>query len=241
MVSLMIHFLWKWVGLVILDDDQGVQFLSDMKEEMKINEICLAFVNMIPANMQLYIERAEIYYFQIMTSSANVVIIYGNVNSTLEVSFRRWEMLGIWRLWITTSQWDVISRSRDFTIDSFHGTLSLSHHYREISTFKHFIQKTNFSAYPEAVSLMRLGWIYFNCSVSVSECKTLNHCLSNTILELLPWHSFDMAMNDERYNIYNAVYAVAHAFHNMHLQQVDIKVLESWEGLIPRCMQVNMI
>ncbi|XP_032766044.1 vomeronasal type-2 receptor 116-like [Rattus rattus] len=239
MVSLMIHFLWKWVGLVILDDDQGVQFLSDMKEEMKINEICLAFVNMIPANMQLYIERAEIYYFQIMTSSANVVIIYGNVNSTLEVSFRRWEMLGIWRLWITTSQWDVISRSRDFTIDSFHGTLSLSHHYREISTFKHFIQKTNFSAYPEAVSLMRLGWIYFNCSVSVSECKTLNHCLSNTILELLPWHSFDMAMNDERYNIYNAVYAVAHAFHNMHLQQVDIKVLESWEGLIPRCMQVN--
>ncbi|XP_063120468.1 vomeronasal type-2 receptor 116-like [Rattus norvegicus] len=239
MVSLMIHFIWKWVGLVILDDDQGVQFLSDMKEEMKINEICLAFVNMIPANMQLYIERAETYYFQIMTSSAKVVIIYGNVNSTLEVSFRRWEMLGIWRLWITTSQWDVISRSRDFTIDSFHGTLSLSHHYREISTFKHFIQKTNFSAYPEAVSLVRLGWIYFNCSVSVSECKTLNHCLSNTILELLPWHSFDMAMNDERYNIYNAVYAVAHAFHNMHLQEVDIKVWESWEGLIPRCMQVN--
>ncbi|GAB1300911.1 Vomeronasal 2, receptor 118 [Apodemus speciosus] len=239
MVSLMIHFSWKWVGLVILDDDDGVQFLSDMKEEMKIKEICLAFVNVIPVNMELYIERAETYYYQIMTSSANVVIIYGDMNSTLEVSFRRWETLGIRRLWVTTSQWDVISRSRDFTIDSLHGTLSLSHRYQEIPTFKHFIQQTNFSAQSEDVSLERLGWIYSNCSVSVSDCKTLNHCPSNTTLEWLPMHSFDMAMNDERYNLYNAVYAVAHAFHNRNHQQLDIQVMESWEGLTPRCMQVN--
>ena len=122
MVSLMIHFSWTWVGLVLLDDDDGVQFLSDIKEEMKINEICLAFVNVIPVNMELYIERAETYYYQIMTSSANVVIIYGNVNSTLEVSFRRWEALGIRRLWVTTSQWDVISRSTDFTMEYLQGT-----------------------------------------------------------------------------------------------------------------------
>ncbi|XP_052021452.1 vomeronasal type-2 receptor 116-like [Apodemus sylvaticus] len=239
MVSLMIHFSWKWVGLVILDDDDGVQFLSDMKEKMKRNEVCLAFVNVIPVNMELYIERAETYYYQIMTSSANVVIIFGNVDSTLEVSFRRWETLGIRRLWITTSQWDVISRSRDFTIDSSHGTLSLSHHYQGIPTFKHFIQQTNFSAHPEDVSQERLGWIYFNCSVSVSDCKTLNHCSSNSTLEWLPMHSSDMAMNDERYNIYNAVYAVAHAFHNRNLQRVDIQVMKSWKGLIPSCMQVN--
>ncbi|XP_028640033.1 vomeronasal type-2 receptor 116-like, partial [Grammomys surdaster] len=239
MVSLMIHFSWQWVGLVILDDDQGAQFLSDMKGEMRSKEFCLAFVNVIPVNIQLYVERAETYYYQIMTSSANVVIIYGDNNSTLEVSYRRWEALGIRRLWVTTSQWDLISRSRDFTTDSFHGTLSLSHHYQEISTFKHFIQRTNFSAYPEDVSLVRLGWMYFNCSVSVSDCKALTHCSSNTTLEWLPRHSFDMAMNDERYNIYNAVYAVAHAFHNMLLQQVDSQVLKSWKGLIPRCMQVN--
>ncbi|XP_051028955.1 vomeronasal type-2 receptor 116-like isoform X2 [Acomys russatus] len=239
MVSLMIHFSWNWVGLVILGDDQGVQFLLDVRGEMKINGVCLAFVNVIPVNMQLYIQRAETYYHQIMTSSANVVILYGNLNSTLEVSFRRWQTLGIRRLWVTTSQWDAISRTRDFSTDSFHGTFTFSHHYQEIPTFKHFIQKISVSAYPEGVSLLRLGWIYFNCSVSVSDCKTLNHCSSNTSLEWLPWHNFDMAMNDEHYNIYNAVYAVAHAFHNMQLQQLDINVMESWKGMTLKCLQVN--
>ena len=45
---------------------------------------------MIPEDMQLYMTRAKIYDEEIMTSTAKVVIIYGEMNSTLEVSFRRW-------------------------------------------------------------------------------------------------------------------------------------------------------
>ena len=126
MVSLMLHFRWTWIGLVISDDDQGIQFLSDSTEEMQRHGICLAFVNMIPENMQIYMTRATIYDKQIMTSSAKVVIIYGEMNSTLEVSFRRWEYLFARRIWITTSQWDVITIKRDFNLDFFMG-LSLLH------------------------------------------------------------------------------------------------------------------
>ncbi|MRI72284.1 hypothetical protein FDP56_18070 [Enterococcus casseliflavus] len=122
----MLHFRWTWIGLVISDDDQGIQFLSDLREEMQRHGICLAFVNMIPENMQIYMTRAKIYDKQIMTSSAKVVIIYGEMNSTLEISFRRWEYLGARRIWITTSQWDVITNKKDFSLDFFMG-LSLLH------------------------------------------------------------------------------------------------------------------
>ena len=94
----MLHFRWTWIGLVISDDDQGIQFLSDLREEMQRHGICLAFVNMIPENMQIYMTRATIYDKQIMTSSAKVVIIYGEMNSTLEISFRRWVYLGARRI-----------------------------------------------------------------------------------------------------------------------------------------------
>ena len=104
--------------MVISDDDQSIQFLSDMREEMQRHGICLAFVNMIPENMQIYMTRATIYDKQIMTSSAKVVIIYGEMNSTLEISFRRWAYLGARRIWITTSQWDVITIKRDFALIS---------------------------------------------------------------------------------------------------------------------------
>jgi vomeronasal 2 receptor len=47
--------------------------------------------------------RAKIYNKQIMETTAKVAIIYGEMNSTLEVSFRRWEDLGVRKIWITTS------------------------------------------------------------------------------------------------------------------------------------------
>lgn len=111
---------------------------------------------MIPMNTKLYISKAELHDKQILTSSAKAVVIYGDMNSTLEVSFRRWEYLGNWRIWVTTSQGDSITRTRDFTPNTFHGTFSFSHQHQEISSFKNFIQTSNSSKCPEYVSLVRL-------------------------------------------------------------------------------------
>uniref|UniRef100_A0A8C5K116 Vomeronasal 2, receptor 118 n=1 Tax=Jaculus jaculus TaxID=51337 RepID=A0A8C5K116_JACJA len=241
MVSLLLHFKWTWVGLVITDDDQGVQFFSNLRQEMHRNEICLAFVNVIPVNMQVYIMRAETYYNQIVTSSAKVVIIYGEKNSTLEVSFRRWECLGTQRIWVTTSKWNTLTRKRDFNLDLYLNTFIFSHHHHEISSFKNFIQTVNFSTYPNGITLKQLSWMYFNCSTSISYCKTMNNCSSNTILEWLLQHSFDMSMNDDCYNIYNAAYAVAHAFHEKLIQQVDIRGMEKQTHLMHDIQFTNPI
>lgn len=90
-VSLMIHFNWNWVGLAISDVYQGIQFLSDLREETEVKRVCLAFVIIIPINRESYKSRAEVYNNQIMTSSTKVVIIYGETNSNLAISFRMWE------------------------------------------------------------------------------------------------------------------------------------------------------
>ncbi|XP_052569650.1 vomeronasal type-2 receptor 116-like isoform X1 [Peromyscus californicus insignis] len=219
MISLMIHFSWNWVGLAISDNDQGTQFLSDLRREMEQNTICFAFVNMIPVNMNLYMSRAEVYYNQIMTSSSNVVIIYGDTDSTLAESFRMWESLGIQRVWITTSQWDVIPSQSDLTLDSSHRTLAFAHHHTEISGFKNFLQTLS-PLTPNEI-LPSLEWMKFNCEVSDSKCKTLMNCSSNASLEWLKVETFDMAFNDVNYDIYDAVYMVAHFFNMMLLQPVN--------------------
>uniref|UniRef100_A0A8C8W4L9 G-protein coupled receptors family 3 profile domain-containing protein n=1 Tax=Peromyscus maniculatus bairdii TaxID=230844 RepID=A0A8C8W4L9_PERMB len=217
MISLIIHFSWNWVGLAISDNDQGTQFLSDLRREMEQNTICFAFVNMILVNMHLYMSRAEVYCNQIMTSSANVVIIYGDTDSTLAVSFRMWESLGIQRIWITTSQWDVIPSKSDFTLDSSYRTLAFAHHHAEISGFKNFLQTLS-PLTPNEI-LASLEWMKFNCEVSDSKCQTLMNCSSNASLEWLNLETFDMAFNDGNYDIYDAVYMVAHFFSKMLLQK----------------------
>ncbi|XP_032772215.1 vomeronasal type-2 receptor 116-like isoform X3 [Rattus rattus] len=237
MVSLMLHFGWTWIGLVISDDDQGIQFLSDLREEMQRHTICLAFVNMIPENMQIYMTRAKVYDQQLMTSSAKVVVIYGKINSTLEVTFRRWEYLGAQRIWITTSQWDVITNKKDFSLDFFHGTVTFAHRHSGIAVFRNFMQTINTSKYPVDISQSMLQWNHFNCSISKNNSK-MDYFTINNPLEWLALHTFDMVLSEEGYNLYNAVYAVAHTYHQLILQQVESQKITEPKGVFTDCQQV---
>ncbi|EDL99758.1 rCG64320, partial [Rattus norvegicus] len=241
MVSLMLHFKWTWIGVVISNDDQGIQFLSDLREEMQRHEICLAFVNVIPETMQIYMARAMIYDKQIMTSSAKVVIIYGEMNSTLEVSFRRWGDLGVRRIWITTSQWDVIPNKRDFSLDFFHGTVTFAHHHDEISRFWDFIQTVDTSIYPIDLFQTKLGWNYFNCSTSKNNNSKIDLFKFNNTREWIAQQRFHMDLSEEGYNLYNAVYAVAHTYHKLIFQEVDSQKMTKHKGLFLDCMQVTSV
>uniref|UniRef100_UPI00202054DE vomeronasal type-2 receptor 116-like n=1 Tax=Myodes glareolus TaxID=447135 RepID=UPI00202054DE len=235
MVSLILYFSWNWIGLAISDNDQGAQFLSYLRTEMEKNILCFAFVNMIPLNLHLYMSRAEVYYNQILLPSSNVVIIYGDPDSTLGVSFRTWTSRGIQRIWVTTSQFDVTTSKSDFLSELFLGTLTFAHHHAEISGFKNFIQTVNPLKYSDEY-LARLEWMNFNCEISDSMCKTLRNGSSNSSLEWVIAQTFDMAFSDDSYDIYNAVYTMAHAFHKTLLQSVGNEEVPHID-----CLKLNSI
>ena len=164
--------------------------------------------------------RAEVYYNQIMTSSTNVVIIYGDTDSTLAVSFKMWESLGIQRLWITTSQWDASPSLENFTFGNEYGTFAFGQYHSEISGFKHFVQTLD-SVKCSDEYLVKLEWLHFNCEVPASKCKTLKNCWLNHSLKWLSVHTFDMAFIEGSYDIYTAVYAFAHTLHWITFQLFD--------------------
>ncbi|XP_035309677.1 vomeronasal type-2 receptor 116-like [Cricetulus griseus] len=240
MVSVILHFSWNWVGLAISDNDQGTQFLSNLRSELGKSTVCFAFVNIIPINIRLYVSRAQVYYKQIETSSTNVVIIYGDPDSTLAVSFQMWQSRGLQRLWVIDSQWDMITSKRDFMLDSSHMTLSFAHHHGEISGFKNFVQTMNPLKYTDEY-LARLEWMNFNCEVSTSNCKTLRNYSSNVSVDWLVIRTFDMAFNDNLYDIYNAVYALAHALNEMVIQQVDTQPMDNGKGYHSPCWKLNSL
>ncbi|KAM7340468.1 hypothetical protein ACRRTK_001083 [Alexandromys fortis] len=140
LISLMLHFNWNWIGLAISDNDQGTQFLTQLRGEMEKITVCFAFT----LNPLKY-------------------------------------------------------------TDEF---------------------------------LARLEWMNLNCKASASRCKTLKNCLSNASLQWLKAQTFDMAFSDESYEIYNAVYAVAHAFHAMLLQHVYNQLMDNGKGHYAHCLKM---
>eukprot|EP00073_Rattus_norvegicus_P033332 XP_008756808.2 PREDICTED: vomeronasal type-2 receptor 116-like [Rattus norvegicus] len=158
MVSLMFHFEWTWIGLIITDDDQE--------------------------SIKLYNTKFKIYDQQLMTSSAKVTIIYGKMISTLELNFARWTYLVARRIWITTSKLDVITYDKDFSLDFFHGTVIFAHHHNDIATFRNFMQIINTSKYPAVQEKIGLWNI---CGMDVNEIMAAvdgEHYLQNMFLEM---------------------------------------------------------
>ncbi|XP_052569840.1 vomeronasal type-2 receptor 116-like [Peromyscus californicus insignis] len=221
MVSLMAHFKWNWVGMIISDDDHGIQFLSEWRGEMQRKLVCLAFVTIISTDTILYFKMSNKYYNQIMTSSAKVVIVNGDKESHLKWNFILWQSLDIRRIWVSVSKFDMITIRGDFLLKSQHGILIFSHQHSEVSGFKQFLQTVHPSNYSNEISLAKLWWTYFKCSLPSSNCNKLKYCSIETLLKWLFRTPSGMSMSDTTYNLYNAVFAVAHSLHEVLLQQVD--------------------
>ncbi|KAL6031501.1 hypothetical protein STEG23_009468 [Scotinomys teguina] len=230
-VSLMLYFHWNWVGLFIIDDDKGAQTLSDLRSVLKKNRVCIAFVEMILVSRGSFLTTSWKNQVQILESSANVIIIYGDTDSLLSLIVNIKQRLLMWKVWVLNSQWDHSKFDNYFLLDVLHGALIFSHH-NEINNFTDFIQTANPSKYPEDIYLHVLWNSFFNCSFLRKDCKIVDNCLPNVSLAFLPGNIFDMTMSEESYNVYNAVYAVAHSLHEIIFNQVQNQPHENGKEMV---------
>ncbi|XP_058513651.1 vomeronasal type-2 receptor 116-like [Ochotona princeps] len=222
MVSLMLHFGWTWVGLAIPDLQKGDAFLSDLSSEMQEHGLCLAFVELIPVNSIVPSEDLE-QPARILTSSANVVVLFGDTEALIKLIFLLMRSLLTWKVWVTTSRLEFATNQQHFLLHSLHGALIFSNHRSEIPGFQHFLQTATPAKYPENVYLALFWSLAFHCPISNADCRTLQGCPPNASLDWLPWEEFDMTMSDGSYHIYNTVHAIAHSLHKMHQRDSEVQ------------------
>ncbi|XP_060038419.1 vomeronasal type-2 receptor 116-like [Erinaceus europaeus] len=109
-------------------------------------------------------------------------------------------------------------------IDLFHGSLSFSPKKREVPGFEDFVKTLNPSKYPEDFYIIQLWLDMFNCSFAGSLCGNLKDCPPNSSLEFMPGNMDLLTMTESSYIIYNAVYAVAQALHEMLLAKTETEL-----------------
>ncbi|KAL1765588.1 vomeronasal type-2 receptor 116-like, partial [Sigmodon hispidus] len=221
-ISLMIHFSWTWVGLIFIDIHKETHFLSDIIEEFYRNKICLAYLKVVSV-ISFITDISNKKTFQFIISSANVIIIYDDTESVQDIMLYAMYVLKTWKVWVLNLQLDSSIMIDPLIFALSHGILYFSHHHDEIYEFKKFIKTYTPSNYPEDYNLDYLWSYYFNCSLSLPDCKISSKCVPNASLELFPLNLWNMDMTEETYNIYNSVYAVAHSLHEMTVKQVQIQ------------------
>nr|XP_028560616.1 vomeronasal type-2 receptor 26-like [Podarcis muralis] len=82
-IQLLLHFRWKWVGLITTDNEAGERFLQTIEPMLFKNGICSAFTERVELNI-IYnsnnlemLQDARIWLPTFTTSRANAVLVYG--------------------------------------------------------------------------------------------------------------------------------------------------------------------
>ncbi|XP_066486343.1 vomeronasal type-2 receptor 26-like [Tiliqua scincoides] len=222
-LQLLLHFKWTWIGVLAASDD-GHRFVQAVLEMYPLSGVCVAFVERIQQISlgvlydRLY-QMTRIYHIS-MSSMANAVLVYDEhilhfrlLLHLPELEFLDTEPKG--KVWIMTAQMELtaLQLQRSWDIQALHGALSFAVHSNEVFGFQNFLQTRNHFSTTEDDFLRDFWEQAFDCTFGGEEAETL--CTGKEKLESLPGAFFEMSMTGHSYNIYNAVYAVAHALNAM--------------------------
>ncbi|CAI5791319.1 Hypothetical predicted protein, partial [Podarcis lilfordi] len=231
-IWLLQYFGWTWIGLLPVDNNNGEFFLQTLEPLFYKYGICSAFIQRvqqvfhlddeekisnIATNFHIFYTDNKITTFIVYGDSLIaawliMIVVTGNKNN---VSLRK--------VWILTTQVDVIltGLQGNWDISVFQGAISFTIHSKEIAGFKEFLQTIKPYGTQKDGFLKDFWEQAFDCIFANSSVPTVvgETCTGVEKLENLPAPNFELLMTGHSYRMYNGVYAVAHALHDMNLSR----------------------
>uniref|UniRef100_A0A3B2WCD9 Parathyroid cell calcium-sensing receptor n=1 Tax=Mus musculus TaxID=10090 RepID=A0A3B2WCD9_MOUSE len=224
-ISVLLHFGWKWVGVIVSDDLKGMEFLSHLKAEMVSEDICVAFTKSLKTNWKVQYTSGVGLANLNHHPQVNVNILYGDIDDLLYFCLENKLLSSRRKVWIMAKLHLVYLESvffkRKDLINFFTGSLLFSKK-RNIPGFKNFLESLTPSYYPGEFYFYKFWIDKFDCAPPALLCGRNKPCPLNITLKNKEGENDIMIPSEASYSIWNTVYAVAHAIHNMFLRKTEI-------------------
>lgn len=200
--------------MVTEDHDYGRFALQGLKREIENTEICLAYHEMIPKDFKQ--ERVYEILNVMKQSTAKVVVVFsgeGEFNPFLR-EFLTHNITGI--QWVASEAWVTASILAE-TYPFLAGTIGFAIRQGYVPGLKEYLMTVNSEVYSSNPLVQELWEALYSCtfaSYSVSSTQ-VPHCTGQETIN--KQHSAYMNTSSPRvtYNVYKAVYAIAHSLHNL--------------------------
>ncbi|XP_029436402.1 extracellular calcium-sensing receptor-like [Rhinatrema bivittatum] len=218
---LALHFGWTWVGVLYIENDNGLQNSIIVQREINNGGGCIAFVEKIPTlPSQSRILRVV---DTIKRSSARAIVVITTEPQLLflmEEVFRQ-NISG--RVWIAYHTWSVfLGVKKKEMVKVLSGTLDLALTSHHMPAFKEFLLQIHPSITPGDTFTIHFWEAAFNCQwpsgrpSELAENSTVNGkrvCRGLERLDSLPDHVLDVNNFKLSYNVYNSIYVLVHSLH----------------------------
>ncbi|XP_067364232.1 extracellular calcium-sensing receptor-like [Channa argus] len=219
LAALVKHFGWEWIGVIQSDNDYGRNGILAFTEEVKKFGVCIAFVGTVlrTYTMDKILDVVEM----IRQSTVKVILAFvaeGDFYPLMREIVKQ-NITGI--QWIASESWITAPRpSTPEIYQAFGGTLGFVVQKMAMPNLKPFL--TSISPYKDpSAAFVRDFWeIVVGCRPVLPGEHTGNEtthkiCTGNETLMNSQDTFFDVTELRETYNVYKAVYAIAHALHQL--------------------------
>uniref|UniRef100_A0A3B5ARB1 Vomeronasal type-2 receptor 1-like n=1 Tax=Stegastes partitus TaxID=144197 RepID=A0A3B5ARB1_9TELE len=222
MAQVVLHFGWTWVGTIAADDDYGKYGIKDFKEQVEEAGVCISFSETLPKVSSP--EAIQHIVQTVVESTAKIIVVF---SSDVDLSPLIAELLQhnvTNRTWIASEAW-ITSALINQPGVILAGTLGFGVKRADIPGLQHHLLDLD----PYADSLTEEFWetvcLLTLANLTVMEGNsTLSRAVrgvpdglctgSESVAQLSNTYS-DVSQLRITYSVYKAVYAVAHALHNL--------------------------
>ncbi|KAJ1089939.1 hypothetical protein NDU88_003079 [Pleurodeles waltl] len=217
MVRLLMHFGWTWVGLVSMEKGSTQSTMQIIKDDILQAGACIAFLEDLPVSFS---KQRMIQAVQMMKkSSANAIVAIATepYMITLLEELARQNVTG--KVWIATHSWASSSLLSivDFSL-VLAGTIGFASRRGVIPGLGNYLYSLNPLKQPEEPFTKEFWEQAFGCTWQRSvtnQTTTRARCTGSERLQDLNENVLDVNNFRLTYNIYNAVYAAAHALQDL--------------------------
>ncbi|KAA0714831.1 Extracellular calcium-sensing receptor [Triplophysa tibetana] len=214
MMQILTHFGWTWVGLLYSDDDYGKHAAQSFHQEIQLVGGCVAFSEILPSdNNPKEIQRIMSV---IQDSTGMVVVVFSTSSYLLPLVDEMLLKNVTGRQWIASEAWatsPVLLDPRLMPV--LGGTLGIAIRRGEIEGIGDFLLHLRPDNDPEN-SMVRIFWeSMFGCKIKNEGHEGEKMCTGQEDLSTTDTAYTDVSELRASYNVYKAVYALAHALHDL--------------------------
>ncbi|KAG2463180.1 V2R1 protein, partial [Polypterus senegalus] len=211
LAQLVKHFGWTWVGTIRSDNDYGNSGMATFIKAAEKEGICIEYSEDIYRTnpREKFLKTVEV----IKMGSSKTIVAFANIVD-LEFLIKELVLQNVTGLqWVGSESW--VSAKNVATMENyriFKGTIGFSIANAAIPGLKEFLLSVRPSSTPGNTGLIKLWENMFDCSFSALHSKT---CTGSENLQQVNNLYTDVSELGVTYNVYKAVYAVAHALHDL--------------------------
>ncbi|CAI5693441.1 unnamed protein product [Oreochromis niloticus] len=222
-IKILKHFAWTWAGLLISDDDYGRHAARSLQFELSLSgEGCLDYIEVLPWDKDTDELRRIVNVMK--KSTAHVVIVFAYESRILNLMEEvvRQNVTGL--QWMASEAWSAAAvLQTPHLMPYLGGTLGIAIRHGEIPGLREFLLKIRPNLHQNnsyGNSMVNQFWEFtFQCKFSPVPSGWLEGggvlCTGQEDLENVYSDFLDISSLRPEYNVYKAVYALAHSLNNM--------------------------